>query len=539
MDNADSAYQPSDASSVDTSLTGVVSTLLVRSSDCESDRENDRKNQKSNRRICNNFYNLRSTCTVSSSESNELTENNESNKSPVCDESNGLINSNESNESRGSSHKLSNESNKSFHLTRSTGTNTHHSHEEDKISDNGSANTNGTNSNKVVKSHVLRCLGLCPVVQSTHNKFGKSDRFEKITHTHCLFITGSSETTNQKTKKLKYLYSSCLFLNGLKHCDSLKDLSTYVNVAKAITTYNNLDATLTMPQYSVKKGLCIFGEAETKAILKDIQQLCQRQVIIAMDPRIMMEEQRKTALAYLMYLKHKRNGDVKGWGCADGRGQWEFILKEETSAPTVSLYALLITCLIDASYERFVATADIPGAFLQTDQPNNEEVILRITGTLAEILAKLDPKVYCNKIIDQNGRKILYTRSEKAIYGTLCADKLFWENITNTLGGSDGMGFIPNPYDACTMNKIINGSQAMVVFHVDDLKVSHKDPEVVNNILDKLDDVYGTLMTTEGEEKIPLKRTYGKVHEYVGMTIDFSEKGKVIISMFDYVEDTV
>ena len=47
-----------------------------------------------------------------------------------------------------------------------------------------------------------------------------------------------------------------------------------------------------------------------------------------------------------------------------------------------------------------MVTADIPGAFLQTDQPDDEKVILRITGTLAEILAKLDPKVYGNKIID-------------------------------------------------------------------------------------------------------------------------------------------
>ena len=181
--NADSAYQHSDTSSVYTSLTGVVSTLSGRSSDCEISRENDCKNQKSNCRICNNFYNLRSSCTVSSSESNESTKSNESNKSPVHDESNGLINSNESNESRGSSHKLSNESNKSFHLTRSTGTNTHHSHEEDKISDSGSTNTNGTNSNKVVESCVVQRPGLRPVVQSTHNKFGKSDGFKETTHT--------------------------------------------------------------------------------------------------------------------------------------------------------------------------------------------------------------------------------------------------------------------------------------------------------------------------------------------------------------------
>ena len=71
---------------------------------------------------------------------------------------------------------------------------------------------------------------------------------------------------------------------------------------------------------------------------------------------------------------------------------------------------------------------------------------------------------------------------------------------------------------------MINGSQATIVFHMENLKVLHKDPEVVKCILDKIDDVYWTLMTTQGEEKIPLKQTYGKVGEYVGMTINLSEK---------------
>lgn len=52
---------------------------------------------------------------------------------------------------------------------------------------------------------------------------------------------------------------------------------------------------------------------------------------------------------------------------------------------------------------------------------------------------------------------------------------------------------------------MINGSQATVVFHVDNLKVLHKDPEVVKDILEKLDDVHGMVMTTHGEEKTLLK----------------------------------
>ena len=74
---------------------------------------------------------------------------------------------------------------------------------------------------------------------------------------------------------------------------------------------------------------------------------------------------RKQALGYLMFLKQKRSGKMKGRGCANGRPQREYITKEESSSPTVSLYALMGSCLMDAMDNRKVITVDIPGAFLQ------------------------------------------------------------------------------------------------------------------------------------------------------------------------------
>ena len=184
-------------------------------------------------------------------------------------------------------------------------------------------------------------------MQSTHDKFGESDGFKETTYTRCLFINGSHEPTNHQN--LRDLYSSYLFLKRLQNCDSPEDLSSYVNDAKAITAYNNLDATFKTPQYSVKKVISIFGEAGTKAVLKEIQKIHQGGVISAMDLSNMTVEQRNRVLDYLKYLKQKQNGDIKAWGCADGRGQREFISKEETSAPNVLLYALLITCMINSS----------------------------------------------------------------------------------------------------------------------------------------------------------------------------------------------
>jgi len=57
-----------------------------------------------------------------------------------------------------------------------------------------------------------------------------------------------------------------------------------------------------------------------------------------LDPKKSSElnaQERASALAYLMFLKEKRTGEVKGRGCADGQLQWDYMTKEENSAPTV------------------------------------------------------------------------------------------------------------------------------------------------------------------------------------------------------------
>ena len=41
----------------------------------------------------------------------------------------------------------------------------------------------------------------------------------------------------------------------------------------------------------------------------------------------------------------------------------------------------------------------------------------------------------------------------------------------------ENVGFKINPYDPCVANKMVNGKQITVIWHVDDLKVSHVDPK--------------------------------------------------------------
>ena len=63
---------------------------------------------------------------------------------------------------------------------------------------------------------------------------------------------------------------------------------------------------------------------------------------------------------------------------------------------------------------------------------------------------------------------------------------------------------------------------------MDDLKISHQDSQVMDDILGKLNGRYG--------KESPLVVTRGRVHDYLGMTMDFTTPGKVILSMPDYID---
>ncbi len=62
------------------------------------------------------------------------------------------------------------------------------------------------------------------------------------------------------------------------------------------------------------------------------------------------------------------------------------------AAPTVALQSVFITSTIDAKESRKMVTVDVPGAFLHAD--NKDYVIMKMVGSLAELMAKTNPKLY-------------------------------------------------------------------------------------------------------------------------------------------------
>jgi hypothetical protein len=183
----------------------------------------------------------------------------------------------------------------------------------------------------------------------------------------------------------------------------------------------------------------------------------------------------------------------------------------------------MLSSTIDAMEERDVATVNIPGAFMQA---NIDEVVhVRFKGEMAEMLVRMDPKLYRKYIRDENGKTVLYVELLKAIYGTLKAALLFWKRLSSKLVL---WGFTINPYDWCVGNKMIDGKKCTALWHVDDLKISHISEDVNTNIFKRINDEFG--------KEAPITITRGKVHDYLGMTLDYSERGRVKIKMLDYVD---
>jgi hypothetical protein len=109
----------------------------------------------------------------------------------------------------------------------------------------------------------------------------------------------------------------------------------------------------------------------------------------------------------------------------------------------------------------WLATVDIPGAFMQVDM--DKLVHVKMQGKMAELLVCLDPKLYQKYVFIENGMTVLYIKLQKALYSTLKAALLFWRKLTKQL---KEWGYKVNPYDWCIMNKIVNGKQCTILWHV-------------------------------------------------------------------------
>ena len=98
----------------------------------------------------------------------------------------------------------------------------------------------------------------------------------------------------------------------------------------------------------MKQGIKRFGNKDKQAVLNKLQQLHDQDVGKPVDKNTIGDDEIKCSLRYLMFLKGKRDGSIKGCGCSDGRPQREYITKEDNTSPTIAVEVLMLSSIIDA-----------------------------------------------------------------------------------------------------------------------------------------------------------------------------------------------
>ena len=144
------------------------------------------------------------------------------------------------------------------------------------------------------------------------------------------------------------------------------------------------------------------------------------------------------------------------------------------------------------------------------------------------------PEIYKKYVsFNRKGELVLYVETLNALYRIMKAALHFYIKFIANL---KSVRFQLNLYDPCVANNIVDGAQLTVVWNVDYLKVSHIDGGVVTRMAAWIKKTYERLFK-DGSGAMKLNR--GMIHEYLGMTLDYSNRGEVKITMYNYIRDII
>ena len=177
---------------------------------------------------------------------------------------------------------------------------------------------------------------------------------------------------------------------------------------------------------------------------------------------------------------------------------------------------VFLTAVVDAWENQNIEVMDLRHAFIQADM--DDGVHVTFSGEMVEKLLEIDYEMYSPFVVEEKGVWVLHIELHKPLYRMLKAAQLFWGKQCEKLINESN--FTPNKYDKCVVNKMVGGKQLAVAWPVHDLKVSHVDASVIEKFEQEF-----------GKEGI----SQGKVHNYLRLTLDFTEPGHVVIQMSDYV----
>ena len=271
---------------------------------------------------------------------------------------------------------------------------------------------------------------------------------------------------------------------------------------------------------SLKKALSSNKPGVEEAITGELKQLVDKKVWSYVKKADLSKSQRRSLIRSHMFMKdkYKSTGAFEKWKArlvAGGDTQDKSIY-DDLSSPTVSLDSVFTIIAIAASERRHICTIDITGAYLECELPPGDDVYMVIDPLVCKILRKLDPSA--KQFVADNGEVVV--KLTRALYGCVQSALLWFKKLKSTL---EEAGFEANPYDQCVFNKMVNGKQVTVAFHVDDLLVTSQSMEAIDYLIQFLESKF-TAVTAEKGDK----------HSYLAMTIETNRR-HYTVSMHGYI----
>ena len=116
---------------------------------------------------------------------------------------------------------------------------------------------------------------------------------------------------------------------------------------------------------------------------------------------------------------------------------------------------------------------------------------------------QIDPDTYGKYATkDKKGMTILHVKFLNALYGIMRMALLYYQRFVKDI---TLIVFKINQYDPCVANQIIEGDMLMIVWHVDDLEISHKCVDVVSKMIEWLKQSYKKIFLMDWERWLSFK----------------------------------
>ena len=150
---------------------------------------------------------------------------------------------------------------------------------------------------------------------------------------------------------------------------------------------------LKIEQYSIQKGVKVFGEKGKESAMKEMRSLAiKNQCFEEIDYDKLSQEDKDKALPLLMLIVLKRDGILKSRGVANRKLQKSHS-DIDSASPAPAFCAVKYACATAAKEERDTASIDLPSFFLQTEaDEDDEKIIIKFAGAVALLLVEVDER---------------------------------------------------------------------------------------------------------------------------------------------------